>query len=76
MTRFDPGTGLGAGAMGMCPCTPGFTWVGHTGGTTALFYDARDDLVVTVRIANGIWGGFEDAFAELMEDLRANALVH
>jgi CubicO group peptidase (beta-lactamase class C family) len=73
LTRLDAGTGLGAGLMGMCPCTPGFTWIGHTGGTTALFYDRASDVLVAVRIANGIWGGFEDPFAELMADLRTAA---
>lgn len=70
MSKFAPDTGLGAGLVGMCPCDGGFTWVGHTGGTTALFYDRRDDVVIALRIANGIWGDFEEPFAELVESLR------
>ena len=75
MTQFDPGTALGAGVIGLCPCTGGFLWSGHTGGTTALFYDRRDNVLVASRIANGIWGGFEDAFAELVENLRVAAIA-
>jgi len=75
MSRLDASTALGAGAMGLCPCSGGFLWVGHTGGTTALFYDQRDNVLVAVRIANGIWGRFEDPFAELVENVRVAALA-
>jgi hypothetical protein len=74
MSQLDPNTALGAGAMGLCPCEGGFLWVGHTGGTTALFYDRRDNVLIALRIANGIWGAFEDPFVELVESLRVTAL--
>ena len=74
MAKLDPGTALGAGAMGLCPCDGGFLWVGHTGGTTALFYDRRDNVLIALRIANGIWGAFEHPFVELVESLRVAAL--
>jgi CubicO group peptidase (beta-lactamase class C family)/peptidoglycan/LPS O-acetylase OafA/YrhL len=75
MTRFSSSTGLGLGLMGMCPCDAGFRWVGHTGGTTALFYDRETDVVVALRIANGIWGDFEGPFNELVESLREAAVA-
>lgn len=75
MSQFNPSTALGAGAMGLCPCSGGFLWVGHTGGTTALFYDRRDNVLVAVRIANGIWGRFEDPLAELVESLRVAGMA-
>ena len=74
MSQLDPNTALGAGAMGLCPCQGGFFWVGHTGGTTALFYDRSDNVLIALRIANGIWGAFEDPFVELVESLRITAL--
>ncbi len=75
MTRFSSSTGLGLGLMGMCPCERGFRWVGHTGGTTALFYDRESDVLVALRIANGIWGDFEGPFNELVESLREAAVA-
>jgi CubicO group peptidase (beta-lactamase class C family) len=75
MTRFSSSTGLGRGLMGMCPCEAGFRWVGHTGGTTALFYDRESDVMIALRIANGIWGDFEGPFNELVESLREAAIA-
>ena len=40
-----------------------------------MFYDQRDNVLIAVRIANGIWGRFEDPFAELVESLRQAALA-
>jgi CubicO group peptidase (beta-lactamase class C family)/peptidoglycan/LPS O-acetylase OafA/YrhL len=75
MTRFSASTGLGLGLMGMCPCEAGFRWTGHTGGTTALFYDRQSDVMIALRIANGIWGDFEGPFGELVESLREAAIA-
>ena len=42
---------------------------------TALFYDRRDNVLIAVRIANGIWGRFEDPLAELVDGLRVAAMA-
>lgn len=80
MTDIDPESALGAGTIGFCPCTiddagrRSFFSLGHYGSDTLVIYVPSLDVVVGLRVTDGIHDGRLDDVIDLATQL--GQMVH
>ena len=77
MADIDPGSTLGAGLWGYCPCTsnaghPQFAALGHSGAATELQYSSNPDVAIAINLSDSIWvpDNRQDELTELFDTLR------